>query len=334
LLDVRNVSAHFPTPRGALKAVDGVSFSLERGRTLGIVGETGSGKSVLMRTIMQLLPSRTVRTSGTVVFGGRELTELPATALQKIWGNDVGFVFQDPMTSLNPVMKVGAQIAEPLRIHKGASRRDARNRAAELLAAVGIPEARRRLDDYPHQFSGGMRQRVTIAVALACEPALLIADEPTTALDVTVQAQILDLLQEQQEARRMALILVTHDLGVVAGRTDEVAVMYAGRIVEHAPTARLFAQMRMPYTEALFDSIPKLEEASHTPLRVIAGRPPDLAQRIEGCAFAPRCAYTRKKCSLERPPLGYDKNPDHRFACWFPVSRAASRQAMRIGQAL
>jgi oligopeptide/dipeptide ABC transporter ATP-binding protein len=329
MLEVRDVRVSFPTPRGLLRAVDGVSLSLDRGRTLGIVGETGCGKSVLMRTVMQLLPSKSARTSGTVLLDGRELTALSQKELQRIWGNDVGFVFQDPMTSLNPVMKIGQQIAEPMRLHLGLGRKEARERATELLASVGIPEPRVRMNEYPHQLSGGMRQRVTIAIALACEPKLLIADEPTTALDVTVQAQILDLLQEQQAARHMAMIIVTHDLGLVAGRTDEVAVMYAGRVVEHTTTPRLFAEMRMPYTEALFDSIPKLEDEVHSRLRVIGGRPPDLTQPLRGCPFAPRCSYAQEKCVAQAPPHA-DDGDGHDYACWFPVRRSAAAEPTLI----
>jgi peptide/nickel transport system ATP-binding protein len=231
----------------------------------------------------------------------------------------MAMVFQDSMTSLNPVMKIGKQITETLRVHLGMPTAEANATAEKLLNDVGIPEAHRRLSEYPHQLSGGMRQRVTIAIALACGPTMLFADEPTTALDVTVQAQILDLLAEQQRDRNMSMMLVTHDLGVVAGRTDEIAVMYAGRIVERAPTRTLFAHMKMPYTEALVKSIPKLENASHTRLEIIGGRPPNLINPPVGCKFAPRCPYVRDRCRSEEPPLVEAETPGHEYACWYPV---------------
>jgi oligopeptide/dipeptide ABC transporter ATP-binding protein len=320
VLEVDGLRTGFETERGLLRAVDGVSFTLDRGRTLGIVGESGSGKSILARSLLGLLPRRGVVSEGRVVLDGRDLSELSRRQRRLVWGREVGIVFQDPMSSLNPVVKIGAQITESLRYHLGMSRRQATRRAADLLGSVGIPEPGRRLGSYPHELSGGMRQRVTIAIAISCEPKLLVADEPTTALDVTVQAQILDLLQEQQRERDMALILVTHDLGVVARRSDEVAVMYAGRFVEHSPTRDLFARMQMPYTEALFRSVPKLTDASHTPLLVIPGRPPDLARLPPGCPFAPRCAYAREKCTEERPPL---TPGHHRYACWYPLGAPA-----------
>jgi len=267
-----------------VRSVDGISFTLGRGTTLGIVGESGSGKSVLSRSIMGLLPSNAER-SGQVVFEGRDISNLTGEGYRELWGTDMAMVFQDPMTALNPVMKVGHQITESLRFHLGMSKAEARDTAVALLRSVRIPEAEKRFDSYPHEMSGGMRQRVVIAVALACGPKLLLADEPTTALDVTVQAQILDLLAEQQRERYMTVILVTHDLGVVAGRADHIAVMYAGRIVESAPTAVLFNEMQMPYTEALLAAIPKLDQRSHTRLTAIGGRPPDLVNPPTGCAF-------------------------------------------------
>ena len=274
LLDVRDVTTSFRTERGVATAVDGVSLTLERGRTLGIVGESGSGKSVLSRSIMGLLPSGAQR-SGQVFFEGKEITGLDDSQYRELWGDEMAMIFQDPMTALNPVMKIGNQITESLRFHLNMSKSDAKDTAVALLKAVKIPSAEKRFSSYPHEMSGGMRQRVVIAVALACGPKLLFADEPTTALDVTVQAQILDLLAEQQRERYMAMILVTHDLGVVAGRADEIAVMYAGRIVEQAPTATLFRDLRMPYTEALLSAIPKLDDPSHTRLAAIGGRPPE-----------------------------------------------------------
>ena len=257
ILQVTNLTTEFATPNGPLRAVDGVSFTLERGKALGVVGESGSGKSVTARSIMRLLPKNNVSTSGEVMINGIDMMSLDDKTLRSMWGPEVAMVFQDPLGSLNPVMKIGDQVAEGMRIHQGVSKRDARAVALELLRSVGIPSPEDRIDDFPHQLSGGMRQRIVIAIALACNPNLLIADEPTTALDVTVQAQILDLLQDQQKGGLMPLILITHDLGVVAGRTDEVIVMYAGRIMERAPTPNLFANMRMPYTEALFRSISK-----------------------------------------------------------------------------
>jgi peptide/nickel transport system ATP-binding protein len=319
LLEVRDLKTHFLTPLGTVRAVDGVSLTLERGKTLGVVGESGSGKTILARSIMGLLPARDVIREGTVQFEGVELTTMSLRNRRKIWGREMAMIFQDPMTSLNPVMKIGKQITESLHVHLGMGKADANATAEKLLADVGIPEAHRRLEEYPHQLSGGMRQRVTIAIALACGPTMLFADEPTTALDVTVQAQILDLLAEQQRDRNMSMILVTHDLGVVAGRTDEIAVMYAGKVVERAPTRALFAHMKMPYTEALLQSIPKLENPSHTRLKIIGGRPPDLVNPPRGCKFSPRCPYARDRCREEEPPLVEAETAGHEYACWYPV---------------
>jgi peptide/nickel transport system ATP-binding protein len=324
LLEVLDLSTAFKTPRGLARAVDNVSLTLDRGRTLGIVGESGSGKSVLSRSIMGLLPKQNVVRSGSVRFEGQEISDRSESAMRDLWGAEMAMVFQDPMTSLNPVMKVGNQITESLRAHLGMEKDHARETALALFRSVGIPEAKRRLDEYPHQMSGGMRQRIVIAIALACGPKLLFADEPTTALDVTVQAQILNLLAQQQRERHMAMILVTHDLGVVAGRADEIAVMYAGQIVEKAPTRTLFASMHMPYTEALMKSIPKLDQPSHTKLEIIAGRPPDLVNPPQGCKFAPRCPYTKQRCLDEEPPLVEAETPGHYFKCWFPVNAPAT----------
>ena len=295
LLSIEGVSVELPTPRGTLTAVDAVSLTLAAGRTLGIVGESGSGKTMLSRAVAQLLPRR-ARFRGRVLFDGQNLTELAPEALRRLRGRSLAFVFQDPMTSLNPVLTIGSQIMETLREHLGLETPAAASRAVDLLRRVGIPSPEQRLKQYPHQFSGGMRQRVAIAIALSCEPKLLIADEPTTALDVTVQAQILDLLAREQRRRHMAMILITHDLAVVAGRTDDVAVMYAGRVVERAPTRALFTAMRMPYTQALIAAIPKLDAPPHTPLRAIPGLPPDPTRPSPGCAFAPRCAYASTQC--------------------------------------
>jgi peptide/nickel transport system ATP-binding protein len=319
LLDVTDIKTQFKTDRGLVRAVDGVSLRLERGKTLGIVGESGCGKSILSKSIMGLLPKRNVVREGKVVFEGRQISGLGPREMRGVWGKQISMIFQDPMTSLNPVMKIGSQITESLRYHLDMPRDAARETAIALLTSVGIPEPKRRVDEYPHQMSGGMRQRVVIAIALACGPKLLMADEPTTALDVTVQAQILDLLQAQQHDRNMSMVLVTHDLGVVAGRTDEIAVMYAGRIVERAPTTTLFTHMHHPYTEALLNSIPKVNEPSHTRLEAIPGRPPDLVNPPTGCRFAPRCTYADDECRQNDPPLRLSENPGHQFACWHPV---------------
>ena len=329
LLEVEDLRTWFRTPRGIVRAVDGVSLTLERGKTLGVVGESGSGKTVLSRSIMRLLPkSTTLHPTGVIRFDGRNVLDLPPKEMQDIWGEEMAMVFQDPMTSLNPVVKIGRQITESLRHHLKVGRQDAKETAIALLTSVGIPEPVRRLNQYPHELSGGMRQRVTIAIALACGPKLLMADEPTTALDVTVQAQILDLLQKQQRERYMGMILVTHDLGVVAGRADEIAVMYAGQIVERAPTYELFTNMKMPYTEALLRSIPRISNQSHTRLDAIGGRPPDLVNPPTGCRFAARCAYVQDKCRQEMPPLLPASGPDHEFRCWFPVGTPEGKEAL------
>jgi peptide/nickel transport system ATP-binding protein len=327
LLEVDEVQTFFKTPRGLVRAVDGVSLTLERGKTIGIVGESGSGKSVLSRSIMGLLPSNVVR-HGSIKFEGREIGDADSEAMRSYWGTQMAMVFQDPMTSLNPVMRVGKQITESLRYHLDVTKDYANETALSLLQSVGIPEAERRLREYPHQLSGGMRQRVMIAIALACGPRLLFADEPTTALDVTVQAQILDLLQAQQRERFMAMVLVTHDLGVVAGRADNTAVMYAGQIVEYAPTRTLFAETRHPYTEALLKSIPKLAQPSHTRLDAISGRPPDLVSPPVGCKFAARCAYAQPKCVAEEPLLSDEAMPGHAFRCFYPVGTQAGTDAL------
>ena len=318
LLSVEDVAVDLPTPRGNLRAVDHVDLTLAPGRTLGIVGESGCGKTMLSRAILQLMP-RKAKLTGRVMFDGQDLTRLSADALRKLRARSLAVVFQDPMTSLNPVLTIGTQIIETLQAHLGMEAASAATRGVELLAAVGIPAPAQRLRQYPHQLSGGMRQRVAIAIALSCEPKLLIADEPTTALDVTVQAQILDLLAREQQRRHMAMILITHDLGVVAGRTDEVAVMYAGRIVERAPTPKLFAQMRMPYTEALLAAIPKLDSPPHTPLPAIAGRPPDPTRPVPGCSFAPRCRYADGRCRVLKPPLSDPERAGTLYACWHPL---------------
>ncbi len=308
LLDVRNLRTYFATRQGDVKAVDDVSFSLERGKTLGIVGESGCGKSVTALSIMGLLakpPARIV--GGSIAFDGVELTNLSNRELEDLRGVELAMVFQDPMTSLNPTLTIGTQITETLRRHLGVSRADARRRAVELLQEVQIPNAGARLDDYPHRYSGGMRQRVMIAIALSCNPKLLIADEPTTALDVTVQASILDLLEELREEHEMAMIVITHDMGVVAEAADEIVVMYAGQVVEQASTVELFDYPEHPYTEALLAALPKLDDvgARGARLTAIPGRPPDLLEPTAACRFAPRCPYAGRadSCALVPPEL-------------------------------
>ncbi len=333
LLEVVDLSTRFRTGRGVVHAVDGVSFTLDRGKTLGVVGESGSGKTVLSRSVMGLLPSRNVIRSGHVFYEGTDIIGFDQKRMSRVWGAEMAMVFQDPMTSLNPVLKIGTQITESLRHHLRVDKSDARDTAVALLTSVGIPSPEQRLDDYPHQLSGGMRQRVTIAIALACGPKVLFADEPTTALDVTVQAQILDLLAEQQRERHMAMILVSHDLGVVAGRTDEIMVMYGGRVVEQAPTSVLFNDVKMPYTEALLRSIPRIEHASHQRLEAIPGRPPKLVSPPQGCNFAPRCRYVQSKCLEETPPLVPAGDPSHRFRCWFPVGTPEGAEALARNEA-
>ena len=323
LLSVEDVVVDLPTPRGNLRAVDRVNLTVGAGRTLGVVGESGCGKTMLSRAVLQLLPKK-AKLGGRVMFDGQDLVSLDAESLRKLRGRSLAVVFQDPMTSLNPVLTIGTQLIETLQEHLELDLAAARRRSIELLAAVGIPAPEQRLLQYPHQLSGGMRQRVAIAIALSCEPKLLIADEPTTALDVTIQAQILDLLAREQRRRHMAMILITHDLGVVAGRTDEVAVMYAGRVVEHAPTPALFKKMRMPYTEALLAAIPKLDTAPHTTLPAISGRPPDPTRPIKGCSFSPRCRYAVARCHGEKPELTEAETPAHQYACFHPIVMPAA----------
>jgi peptide/nickel transport system ATP-binding protein len=322
LLSVEEVAVDLPTPRGNLRAVDRVDLALGPGRTLGIVGESGCGKTMLSRAILQLLPKK-AKLSGRVIFDGQDLVRCSPEALRKLRARSLAVVFQDPMTSLNPVLTIGTQLTETLQEHLELDIAAATKRAVELLAAVGIPAPEQRLAQYPHQLSGGMRQRVAIAIALSCEPKLLIADEPTTALDVTIQAQILDLLAREQRRRHMAMIIITHDLGVVAGRTDEVAVMYAGRVVERAPTPVLFKNMHMPYTEALLAAIPKLDTPPHSALPAISGRPPDPTRPIKGCSFSPRCRYADSRCQSEKPRLAPGEAPAHQYACFHPIRLAA-----------
>jgi oligopeptide/dipeptide ABC transporter ATP-binding protein len=333
LLRVVDLKTHFRTERGTVRAVDGVSLELSRGKTLGVVGESGSGKTILSRSIMGLLPRKNVVRDGHVYYEGTDIIGFDQNAMRQVWGSEMAMVFQDPMTSLNPVMKIENQITESLVHHLKMDKSEARETALSLLQAVGIPEPEQRLGEYPHQLSGGMRQRVTIAIALACGPKLLFADEPTTALDVTVQAQILNLLARQQRERHMAMVLVTHDLGVVAGRTDDIIVMYAGKVVEQAPTSVLFADVKMPYTEALMSAIPNLENPSHTRLEIIPGRPPDLVRPPKGCNFAPRCKYAQDRCRQEEPPLIAADQPGHLYRCWYPVGTPEGQEALARNQA-
>ncbi len=327
LLTVQHLSTTFETPAGSVKAVDDVSLSLKAGSTMGLVGESGSGKTVLSRSIMRLITAGGATTTGSVLYRGEELLTKSSKEMQALWGAEMAMVFQDPMTSLNPVVRIGRQMIEHVQHHLGLSKADAVDAAVSLLRSAQIPEAEARLQAYPHELSGGMRQRVCIAIALACGPNMLFADEPTTALDVTVQHQILNLLAEQQRERNMTMILVTHDLGVVAGRTDEIAVMYAGRIVEKAPTDTLFASMRHPYTEALLRAIPKIDDPKQTKLSAIIGRPPDLINPPSGCAFSPRCPYVQPKCREEAPTLTPGESAGHEFACWNPVGSPEAEQA-------
>lgn len=319
LLVVDNLTTTFHTARGPLPAVGGVSFSLGRNRTLGVVGESGSGKTVLSRTLMGLQPRVNVEVGGSVLLDGHQIVGASEDELRTIWGTTVAMVFQDPMTSLNPVTRVGRQIDESLRIRLGLKKAEAKERAIELLSLVGIPSPAERYDAFPTQLSGGMRQRVMIAIALACNPTLLMADEPTTGLDVTIQAQILDLLGTLQHERHMSVVLVTHDLGVVATRTDSIIVMYGGRIVEMGATKDVFRDHRMPYTRALLDSTPRVSNPSHTRLTTIPGRPPNLLKLAAGCAFAPRCSRATEQCHVQRPTLQETGTPGHLFACWNPL---------------
>jgi peptide/nickel transport system ATP-binding protein len=322
LLSITRLGVRFPTSRGDLSALENVSLDIEAGRTTAIVGESGSGKSVLSRAIMQLLPrTAIVPPDATIRFNGVDLLRQSNQQLQKILGRQIAMVFQDPMTSLNPVRTVGSQLMEGMRLHLRLDRSAAARRARELLAQVGISSPEQRFDQFPHQLSGGMRQRVVIAMAIACEPQLLIADEPTTALDVTVQAEILDLLQRLRRERQMAMILITHDLGVAAGQADDIVVMYAGQIVERAPARVLFARPRMPYTRALLQAIPGLRDTPHARLHTIPGRPPTVYGSTNGCRFQPRCTCSQPRCVQDDPPLlvGPDGTSQR---CWFPAGVA------------
>lgn len=316
LLEVKNLRTEFHTQDGVVHAVNGVSFHLEEGETLGLVGESGCGKSVSMLSVMRLIPMPPGKiVSGQVLFQGRDLIQVDDEEIRSVRGNKIAMVFQDPMTSLNPVLTINTQVSEALELHLGMTKQQARKRTVELLQMVGIPEAERRIDDYPHQFSGGMRQRVMIAMALSCSPQLLIADEPTTALDVTIQAQIIDIVKRLKRELGMAIIWITHDLGVIAGLADRINVMYAGFVIESATTKEIFGNPLHPYTLGLLGSIPRLDAALKAKLTPIEGLPPDLIDLPKGCPFYDRCRYRTEKCANENPPLELG-TVRHWVACW------------------
>jgi oligopeptide transport system ATP-binding protein len=327
ILDVRGLETRFNLADGCVYAVNGVSFSLARGETLGIVGESGSGKSVTMLSILRLLPSPPAQiAAGTALFHDRDLLTVSDEQMRVVRGGRIGIVFQDPMTSFNAVLTIGRQISETLEVHEGMSRSDARARAAELLDRVGIPRARERLADYPHQFSGGMRQRAMIAMALACRPEILIADEPTTALDVTIQAQIVELMKQLREELGMGLVWITHDLGIIAGLAQRVIVMYGGHFVEEAPVRDLYADPRHPYTIGLLGSLPRVDREQRRKLLSIDGLPPVLLEKPAACPFAPRCSYVQPRCRQEVPPLE-EVGTGHRVACWVKPSAERGGQS-------
>jgi oligopeptide transport system ATP-binding protein len=330
LLEVRELHTEFRTGAGIVRAVDGISYTVEAGETVAIVGESGSGKSVEALSIMRLIPNPPGRiVSGEVLFDGRDLRKLPEEEMRSVRGRDIGMVFQEPMTSLNPVLTIGRQITETLEQHQGASREDADKRAIELLEMVGIADSRRRLRQYPHQLSGGMRQRVMIAVALACNPKLIIADEPTTALDVTIQAQILELMKSLTQKLGVAQIIITHNLGVVARYASRVNVMYAGRIVEAGTAEAIYHDPRHPYTVALLRSVPRLDQPRRARLDPVEGSPPDLTKLDGGCAFRPRCRFAIDKCATDYPKLESVGEKDHLAACFRSAEVAAARENTR-----
>jgi len=334
LLEVRDLTVSFDTEDGVVQAVDGVSYSIERGQALGIVGESGSGKSVSSLTVMGLTRFEgNARITGEVLFDGKDLLAADDAALRRMRGSEIAMIFQDPLSSLHPFYRIGDQLVEAIRAHRQVSKAQALDRAVEMLGLVGIPEPRRRIDSYPHEFSGGMRQRVMIAMGLINDPKLLIADEPTTALDVTVQAQILELLERLQRELDTAIVLITHDLGVVAEVADEIAVMYAGKIVEHGPKEAIFAGPQHPYTWGLLKSIPRLTQSKDEPLVPIPGRPPSLILRPPGCAFHPRCPYVEESHKRIVPPLvPTPGDPGHLHACLLPdEQRAAIWKRLQAG---
>ncbi len=317
LLDVKGLTIEIETRNGPATIVDNINLHVDKGETLGVVGESGCGKSLTMLSLMRLLPNKIRVTKGSAHFAGRDLQTMSNSDLRKVRGGDVGFVFQDPMTSLNPVMRIGQQLAEPLIYHRNMNKAQARKRAGELLKLVGIPGAEDRLDAYPHELSGGMRQRVMIAIGLACNPQLLIADEPTTALDVTIQAQIVDLVKELRDKLGMSVVWITHDLALIAGLVDRVAVLYAGTVVEDAPVDDLFARPAHPYTQGLLASIPKLSDERASRLSSIGGTPPEPGRRPRGCPFAPRCPLVEAICHEKVPALeGLPHSGAHRVACF------------------
>ena len=329
LLEVRNLTTEFLTRGGVVRAVDGVSWDVAEGETVALVGESGCGKSVSALSVMRLVEAPAGRiVGGQVRFKGRDLLALSEEEMRRVRGREIAMVFQEPMTSLNPVLTIGRQLTEGLEIHLGMTREQARQRAAELLATVGIPDPARRLAQYPHQFSGGMRQRMVIATALACHPSLILADEPTTALDVTIQAQILELMRDLSRRFGVALLIITHNLGVVARYADRVNVMYAGRIVERGSARELYRHPRHPYTLGLLRSVPRLDEPRRARLDPIEGQPPDLTRLPHGCAFAPRCAFRVERCLAERPVLAPAGGEGHVSACW-EAARLEQAPALR-----
>ena len=325
MMSITDLHVKFGTPFGSLEAVRGVNLVVPAGASVGVVGESGSGKTVMCRAAMGLLSGSNVERSGKVVFNGRELTAMGRDEVRGQFGTGMAMIFQDPMTALNPVRRIGTQLSESLRVRLGMDKKAAMARSAELLSFVRIPDPEAMLKKFPYQLSGGMRQRVMIAIAISCNPELLFADEPTTALDVTVQAQILQLLSDLRRDMKMSMVLITHDLGVVANHTDYVAVMYAGEVVEQAPTAELFANMKMPYTKALLDSIPNIEMKSGARLKVIEGRLPNPVDRPKGCGFVTRCTYAQQKCHDEHPPL-VDAGNGHSYRCWYPLGHTIGRK--------
>ena len=327
VLEVEGLKTVFHTQESTIHAVNGVSFHLSAGELVGVVGESGSAKSVTMMSLMKLLPEPPAQiTAGTARLEGRDLLKLRPAALRRVRGAEVGFVFQDPMTSLNPVFNVGFQLTEPLRAHLGLGKRAARARAIDLLKLVGIPSPEDRLNDYPHQFSGGMRQRVMIAIALACDPKVLIADEPTTALDVTIKAQILELIKKLRHELGMGIIWITHDLGVVAGIADRVMVMYGGLVVEHAPVAELYGRPLHPYTRALLETLPNIDGSRAERLRSIGGQPPHLTEAPQACPFRERCRHALARCNGENPAL-IEIGGDHQVACWWGTEKGTMRDS-------
>ncbi|NJK38850.1 MAG: ABC transporter ATP-binding protein [Oscillatoriales cyanobacterium RM2_1_1] len=321
LLEVENLTTQFSTPDGIVRAVNGISYQIDPGETVGIVGESGSGKSISVLSILQLIPTPPGKvTAGAAWFADQDLLQLGPRAIQRVRGRQISMIFQDPLTALNPVLTLETQLTEAMKVHLGLTQAQARNQAIQLFNQVGIPEAQRRIRQYPHQFSGGMRQRVMIAIALACQPQLLIADEPTTALDVTIQAQVVELIKQLRRDQAMAILWITHDLALLAGLADRILVMYAGQIVEQAPVNRLYKSPRHPYTIGLLASLPRLDSPLVSPherpqLLAIPGNPPDLIDYPQGCPFAPRCAYALEQCFTKLPPLETLES-DHKVACW------------------